>query len=170
MENADAMSVIDTASRTVIATVPIGQAPQALVYVPNAVAAGDGTAGLTTLDIAGQAVHLAMSTAGKAASSIPSETSVSLFDQGLTQILEASVTGLKPNAPYVLALAHDGGAGALQPLATFTTNPAGAAIVNAVGPIRQVVVGDAHTTGRYLVITTKPSSGSGMVVQSQNRN
>jgi hypothetical protein len=62
---------------------------------------------------------------------------VSLFDQGLVQILEASVTGLAPKQAYVLALAETAdGSGALQPLAAFTTNPAGAAIVNATGPIR----------------------------------
>jgi hypothetical protein len=38
------------------------------------------------------------------------------------------------------------------PLTSFTTNPDGAAIVNAVSPIRQVVQGDAKTPRRYLVI------------------
>ena len=66
-------------------------------------------------------------------------TSVSLFDQGLIQILQASVTGLQPKKRYVLALATrttepDGAAAA-----AFMTNPAGSAIVNAVGPIRQIV-------------------------------
>lgn len=37
LENADALAAIDTTSNKVIATVPIGQAPQALTYVPNAV-------------------------------------------------------------------------------------------------------------------------------------
>jgi hypothetical protein len=38
-------------------------------------------------------------------------TSVTLYDQGLTQVLEAAVTGLDPKHPYVLALAEqvDGG-------------------------------------------------------------
>ena len=58
------------------------------------------------------------------------QTGVSLFDQGLVQVLEAAVTGLAPKHPYVLALATqpDGG-GTLQPLTGFMTNPAGAAIV-----------------------------------------
>jgi hypothetical protein len=65
---------------------------------------------------------------------------VTLFDQGLTQVLQASVTGLEPGRPYVLALSDaPDGEGALEPLAAFTTNPQGSAIVNAVGPIRQVV-------------------------------
>jgi hypothetical protein len=31
-------------------------------------------------------------------------TSVSLFDQGLAQVLQAAVTGLEPKQPYVLSL------------------------------------------------------------------
>ncbi|MDC6134757.1 YncE family protein, partial [Burkholderia gladioli] len=40
LENADALAAIDTASNRVIATVPIGQAPQAVAYVPDAVPEG----------------------------------------------------------------------------------------------------------------------------------
>jgi YVTN family beta-propeller protein len=45
LENADAMTAIDTLTNTVIATVPIGQGAQAIVYVPNALPSGDGTEG-----------------------------------------------------------------------------------------------------------------------------
>jgi hypothetical protein len=34
-------------------------------------------------------------------------TSVSLFDQGLIQVLQASVTGLEPKQPYIVALARE---------------------------------------------------------------
>jgi len=68
-------------------------------------------------------------------------------------VLEAAVSGLEPGAPYVLALSdHPNGSGAPQALAAFKANPAGAAIVNAVGPIRQIVQSDAATPRRYLVI------------------
>ena len=51
---------------------------------------------------------------------------MSLFDQGLTQVLQASVTGLEPKQPYVLALAGEAdGGGELEPLSAFMTNPAG---------------------------------------------
>jgi YVTN family beta-propeller protein len=36
LENADTIAAIDTASNTVAANISVGQAPQALVYVPNA--------------------------------------------------------------------------------------------------------------------------------------
>src|ERR1700758_4189431 len=42
LENEDQMTAIDTLTNKVIATSPIGQAPQALVYVPDAVPATSG--------------------------------------------------------------------------------------------------------------------------------
>ena len=60
LENADGMAAIDTATNKLIATSPIGQAPQAITYVPNAVPEGDGTQGLQPLDVAGRATHLAL--------------------------------------------------------------------------------------------------------------
>jgi hypothetical protein len=93
---------------------------------------------------------------------------VTLFDQGLTQVLQASVSGLAPKQPYVLALAsRPDGSGALEPLAAFMTNPAGAAIVNAVGPIRQIVQSDAKTERRYLVIVPGSAEQPGKPVQVQ---
>jgi YVTN family beta-propeller protein len=167
LENADAIAAIDTRTNQVIATVPIGQAPQALTYVPDAVPAGDGTANLQPLGVAGQAAHLALvSASGSRTAGAP--TSVTLFDQGLTQVVQASVTGLEPKKTYVLALASrpDGG-GPLQPLSAFMTNPAGSAIVNAVGPIRQVVQGDAKADRRYLVIAEDNTNQPGKIVQRQ---
>jgi YVTN family beta-propeller protein len=152
LENADALAAIDTATNTVIANIPIGQAPQAIAYVPNAAPDPNDRQNLQPLGLAGQAAHLALapktsSQGGK------TPTSVSLFDQGLIQVLQASVTGLEPKQKYVLALAdHLDGSGPLQPLAAFMTNPAGSAIVNAAGPIRQIVDPSAKSERRYLVI------------------
>lgn len=174
LENDDELTAIDTSTNTVIATVPIGQAPQAIVYVPNAVPdvpgtelgnaamsiagastpGGAGTQGLQPLGVAGRAAHFALVPVGQATvAGAKTPTSVTLFDQGLVQVLEASVSGLAPMQPYVLALSGrpDGG-GKLEALQGFMTNPAGAAIVNAVGPICQFVQGESDTPRRYLVI------------------
>ena len=166
LENGDAVAAIDTLTNTVIATVPIGQAPQALTYVPDAVPEGAGTNNLQPLGLAGEATHLTL--AGAVKNTSPAPTSVSLFDQGLVQVLEASVTGLQPKQAYVLALAEKpDGSGALQPLATFMTNPAGSAIVNAIGPIRQFVQGDDAGQRRYLVIVPGTIEKPGVPVQIQ---
>jgi hypothetical protein len=95
-------------------------------------------------------------------------TSVSLFDQGLTQVLQAAVTGLQPKQPYVLALSqHPDGKGEIEPLAGFMTNPAGSAIVNAVGPIRQIVRPGTDAPRRYLVIASGSAADPGQPVQIQ---
>jgi YVTN family beta-propeller protein len=169
LENGDQMIAIDTLSNTVIASVPIGQGAQAVIYVPNAVPDGAGMQGLTPLGVAGQAASFTMVAANRrAAAGARAPTSVTLFDQGLAQVLEAAVTGLAPMQPYVLALSEraDGG-GALQPLAGFMSNPAGAAIVNAVGPIRQVVLGEPNAPRRYLVIVRGTPTALGEVMQIQ---
>jgi hypothetical protein len=46
--------VIDTLTQTAIARIPIGQAPQAVVYVPNAAPDGSGTTNLEPLGFAGR--------------------------------------------------------------------------------------------------------------------
>lgn len=156
LENGDAVIAIDTISNAVVAHIPAGQAPQALVYVPNAVPEGNGLLGLQSLGVAGNATHLALVPANQPLSTSveAAPTTVALFDQGLVQVVQAAVTGLVPGSPYVLALATqpDGG-GERQALATFVTNPAGSAIVNAIGPIRQIVQPQTASQRRYLVIT-----------------
>jgi YVTN family beta-propeller protein len=169
LENADQMAAIDTLTNRVIATIPIGQAAQAVVYVPNAVPSGDGTQGLQPLGVAAKATHLTLvavsqngSTRGR------SSTSVSLFDQGLVQVLEAAVTGLLPKESYVLALSsRPDGSGTLQPLSSFKTNPAGAQVVNAIGPIRQLVRGEHASVRRYIVIVSGTPGHIGSLVQVQ---
>jgi hypothetical protein len=138
---------------------------------------GGGTQGLQSLDVAGRATHLALGavegrktigSAGSVGSDDKAPTSVSLFDQGLIQVLQASVTGLEPKQPYVLGLAYGrDGEGPLEPLAAFMTNPAGSAIVNATGAIRQVVHGEDRIQRRYLVIAQGHADKPGAVVQVQ---
>ncbi len=166
LENDDRLAVIDTATNRVTTTVPIGQAPQAIAYVPNAVPDGPGTANLQPLGKAGNATHLVLAPRGDAH---VRPTSVTLFDQGLIQILQGSVTGLAPKHGYVLALSdHANGSGILEPLAKFMTNPAGSAIVNVSGPIRQVVTDGTPATRRWLVVA-EDSGGDvpGAVLQVQ---
>jgi YVTN family beta-propeller protein len=184
LENEDKVAAIDTLNNKVIATSPIGQAPQALVYVPDAVPAvsgtpnsamtrmmvvpeGLGTSNLQPLGIAGQSADLWLAPP-RAKKEEKAPTSVSLSDQGLVQVLEAAVTGLEPGKPYLLALASEpSGTGALEPLQGFMTNPAGAAIVNTIGPIRQLVRGEASPR-RYLVILPGTPDNHGAPVQVQS--
>lgn len=184
LENEDKIAAIDTLKNEVIATSPIGQAPQALVYVPDAVPAasdvinsamtrmmvvpeGHGTNNLQPLGVAGQSAQLWLASP-EAKKEEKAPTSVSLSDQGLVQVLEAAVTGLEPGKPYLIALATEpSGTGVLQPLQRFMTNPAGAAVVNAIGPIRQLVRGEDKIPRRYLVILPGTPDNHGAAVQVQ---
>jgi len=165
LENEDRIVAIDTLTNKAIATSPSGQAAQAVVYVPNAVPDGPGTQGLAPLGVAGKSVQLQLAPPGTVTRE-KAPTSVSLSDQGLVQVLEAAVTGLDPGKPYVLALADEPtGAGTLESLQGFMTNPAGAAIVNTIGPIRQVIRGENEARRRYLVIAPRTAAAHGAVVQ-----
>jgi YVTN family beta-propeller protein len=152
LENADEVAVIDTGSNKVVTNVPIGQGPQGVAYVPNAVPDGTHKAESLTL----------YNNEGK-----PS-TYVTIFDQGVLQVMQAAVTGLAPKKPFVLALSDDAkGSSGLEPLAQFMTNPAGAAVVNAIGPIRQVTRADGTSSRRYLVILDGKPGETGSPVQTQ---
>jgi YVTN family beta-propeller protein len=163
LENADAAAAIDTQGNRVIATIPVGQAPQGVAYVPAAVPSGEGLDHLQPSGAAAQSTQLRLSAPGGKPA-----TQVTLFNQGLVQVLQAAVTGLEPKKLYVLALAtQPDGSGKLEPIASFTTNPAGAAIVNTVGPIRQVVEVSTPESRRYLVIAPGSPEHPGQAVQMQ---
>jgi hypothetical protein len=61
------------------------------------------------------------------------------------------------------------GTGTIGPIAQFMTNPAGAQIVNAVGPIRQIVdpATPARNERRYLAVMTVENAKPGLPVQLQ---
>jgi YVTN family beta-propeller protein len=168
LENGNAVSAIDTMSNKVVSTIATGQSPQGMVYIPNAVPDGAGSDNLTPLGDAGEAVHLTMGPPGSQQAS----STVTVNNQGLVDLLQAAVTGLEPKKPYMLALStHADGSGPLQPIAKFTGNPAGAAIVVTLGPLRKVV--DSGAKGgmverRYLAIATMTAEGQpGTLVQVQ---
>ena len=179
-ENEDRIIAIGTLTNSVVATSPVGQAPQGVVYVPNAIPfmhASDNSAmttmpevarreNLQPLGVGGLSTQLWLAPLGQKRGKMP--TSVSLSDQDLVQVLEASVTGLEPGKPYVLALSIEAaGGGALQPLQGFMTNPAGAAVVTAIGPIRQLVRGEDAAPRRYLVIAPGTVGNLGAPAQVQ---
>jgi YVTN family beta-propeller protein len=163
LENADAVAVIDTTTNKLMTEIASGQGAQGVAYVPNAVKEGTGGPNLEPLGIAGEKVSLWLLAAdGRRA------TVVTLFNQGLVQVLQAAVTGLAPGQPYVLALTADPKKpSALDPIASFKANPAGAAIVNAVGPIRQLIQHPSPEARRFLVIASGSAREPGALVQTQ---
>jgi len=159
LENADAVAVIDTLANRVIATIPIGQGPQAVVYVPGAVPAGGGTTNLMPLGQAAGKVQLTLAGTGR--------SEVTLFDQGQVQVLQAAVSGLAPKTSYVLGLSKRADGKGLQPIAKFMTSPSGSAVVNSVGPLREIVSGPSRDERRYLAIAAGDPAAIGAIVQVQ---
>lgn len=121
---------------------------------------GNGVANLAPLAEAGKKVQLTLKGTG--------QSQVTLFDQGQVQILQAAVAGLAPKMPFVLGLSSSpDGKGPIQPLAKFMTNPAGSVIVNAIGPLRQLVSDAGPDQRRFLVIASGDPVAPGPVVQVQ---
>ena len=159
LENGEHAVAIDTLSNKVIANIPIGQTTQALVYVPGAVPNGDGTANLTPLGVAGEALHIEMRPpAGQAGNA---RATVAVNSLGVIDLLQIAAAGLQPGQEYQLFLVDSltrRDASRLG-LAKFKTWPNGAAIAQAIGPLRTVVVGSTEGGGgqqseqRYLVVT-----------------
>src|SRR5215475_906373 len=169
LENGEHAVAIDTLSNKVIAKIPIGQTTQALVYVPGAVPTGDGTSDLVPLGVAGEALHIEMLPPSGTGST--ARATVAVNSLGVIDLLQIAVAGLKPGQEYQLFLVDS----LTKPDATrvgltkFTANPSGAAVAQAIGPLRTVVgtAGDApgqQAGQRYLVLT---AAGTDQVVLQQ---
>jgi YVTN family beta-propeller protein len=142
LENSDAVDVIDTASNKVVARVPVGQAPQALVYLSHAVPSGEGKDNLVArankdpVDIALRAV----SGEGKGF--------VVARNLGVTDSLDVSLFKLKPKTVYSVYAS-----GQKTPVAVFETNPMGGANGTAIGPMRELArAGQAQAPSQIIVM------------------
>ena len=158
LENGEHAVAIDTLSNKLIANIPIGQTTQALVYVPSAVPNGDGTANLAPLGVAGQTLHIEMLPPSGAGSN--ARATVALNSLGVIDLLEIAVAGLQPGQEYELFLVDSLAKpdASRIPLAKFKTWPNGAAVAQAIGPLRTVVAATEGAAGkqseqRYLVVT-----------------
>ncbi len=171
LENGEHAVAIDTLSNKVIANIPIGQTTQALVYVPGAVPKGDGTSNLMPLGVAGEALHIEMLPPSGARSN--ARASVAVNSLGVIDLLQIAVAGLQPGQEYQLLLVDsltNPGASRLG-LTKFNTNPSGAAVAQAIGPLRTVVavsVGAASQKSdqRYLIVI--PSGSDQPVLQQKS--
>jgi hypothetical protein len=160
--------VIDTIANKILATIPIGQQPQALVYVPEAVPSGDGTNNLMPLADAGKAAHLTL--IAPDGSPTRAHATVSVNSLGPLDLLQMAVSGLKAGQVYRLWLvtARTPPYGEKQELATFKTNLAGAQVVQTVGPLRQVLTSEGENTAevtpqRFLLVTATESDTAELI-------
>jgi YVTN family beta-propeller protein len=177
LENGEMAVAIDTLTNKVMAQISIGQTTQALVYVPNAVTAGNGTANLMPLGVAGITARLHLEAA---ASSLPNaQASVAVNSLGQLDLLQVAAENLMPTSQYQLDLTESGdGSGKLEPLAVFTTQPDGSAIVQAIGPLKKLAAEagtsaseereEGKSSRQFLIVT--PANNPSQIVLRQSSN
>ena len=170
LENDERAMAIDTVTNQVIAKIPIGQTTQALVYVPNAAPNGK-VENLVPLGEAGNIVRLHLEAGG---STFPNaQASVAVNSLGLLDLVQIAAEGLAPMSQYQVYLAEADQVpfGRLQPLAVLKTNADGAGIVQAIGPLKTLMVGSQTGSGsgaqRFLIITDVNDS-SGVVLRQSS--
>jgi YVTN family beta-propeller protein len=164
-ENGGAACAIDTLTNKVIASIPIGQTSQALVYVPKAVPDGAGTDNLMPPGEAANVARLHLEAAGNALPNARASAAVNSL--GLLDLVEIAAAGLAPKSQYQLYLAESNHApfGKLEPLAVLKTNPDGAGIAQTVGPLKTLAAAGAASK-RYLIVTDLKDSSQVVLRQS----
>ena len=169
LENGEHCVAIDTVSNKVIANIPIGQTTQALVYVPNAVPKGTGTEHLMPLGAAANTTRLHLE-AGETA--LPeAQASVAVNSLGLLDLIQIAAKGLSPQTQYQVYLSESNKSpyGQLEPLAVLKTNPDGAGIVQAIGPLKVLAGNDQNSSAlrRFLIVTDIKDSSKIVLRQAE---
>jgi hypothetical protein len=169
LENGEHCVGIDTVSNKIIATTPIGQTTQALVYVPNAVPTGSGTENLMPLGVAANTACLHLEAGGTA---LPdAQASVAVNSLGLLDLVQIAAKGLAPKESYQVYLAESNNSpfGKLEPLAVLKTNPDGAGIVQAIGPLKVLAGNDPNSSAsqRFLIVTDMKDSSQVVLRQAR---
>src|SRR6266404_9187186 len=169
LENGEHCVAIDTMTNKVIANIPIGQTTQALVYVPNAVPSGSGTENLMPLGVAANTARLHLEAGGTALAE--AQASVAVNSLGLLDLVQIAARGLAPQTSYQVYLAESNRPpfGKLEPLAVLKTNPDGAGIVQAIGPLKVLAGGNEASSAsqRFLIVTDFKDSSQVVLRQAE---
>jgi YVTN family beta-propeller protein len=154
LENGDAVNVIDTATDKVIDTIPVGQAPQALVYVSGAATGANSTMHLAPR-VNKDAINVQLKPTGKQGTGFVVVRRLGLFDS-----IESFLFKLKPETIYNVYVD-----GQTEPVGAFRTNDNGMANGSAIGPLRQV----SDAVGKPVAATvfvTEAGTGTGASLAS----
>ena len=168
LENGASAVAINTLSNKVVATIPIGQTTQALVYVPGAVPNGARADNLAPLGEAGNTGHLLLQSGGTA---LPdAQATVAVNSLGLLDLVEIAARGLAPKSQYRVYLTSSEHApfGRLEPVAVLRTNPDGAGVVQAIGPLKILAInpgGLASAPSRRFLLVTELNDPSHVVLR-----
>lgn len=160
LENGDGIAVLDALALKERTRIPGGQAPQALVYVSNAVPEGPGTSNLVPLAEAALPVNVALA----APKGGTGGGFLVVRALGVVDGLDVSLRGLGAETVYRVLVADEaappyrGG----RHLLDIKTNAKGGAVGQAVGPIRELVAPPLVRVPRkrYVVVVPAASPSS----------
>jgi YVTN family beta-propeller protein len=142
LENGDGVQVIDPASNQVVAGMPGGQAPQALVYLSRVAASGDDHPNLAPR-VNQDAHNIRL----QAAAGADGRGFVVVRNLGVIDALEVSLFKLKPDTVYSVYLSSQA-----APVASYRTDAKGAANGTMIGPVRQAARTDAAGAADRILI------------------
>jgi YVTN family beta-propeller protein len=166
LENGDSAVAINTATNRVLGKIKVGQAPMALMYVPNAVPSGVASTanlGQQLLDKPTLVRNLKPLTVGPAAGTMD------LRSEGLVDLATFNLRALAPNTDYDIYLTNSAQAPYARdyPLTTVHTDAKGNAMGQALGPVQRVASGDLHPAGKpftRVVVSPKAANGQPALV------
>lgn len=141
LENDDAVAVIDTETNHVVANVPVGQAPQALVFVASAAPNAEG-ANLTPRADTPPATNVALKPQNNEGKGF-----VVLRSTGLLDTFEVSLFNLKRRTVYKIYRDD-----LPTPLGIFKTNEKGMVNGSVIGPLRTLAGSDAEAKPYRLLV------------------
>src|SRR5262249_22020613 len=143
-----------------MATIPVGQLPQALVYVSDAVASDAGTVNLKPLGLTEQALHLELTPPPGAGSEAHARDSINSV--GPVDNLQRGATGLQPGKNYRVLLV---GGAEPQELVRFSAGIGGAGIAQALGPLKRVMAPSQVDQAMKLEVRLAERSGDVVLQQ-----
>jgi YVTN family beta-propeller protein len=132
LENGDGVQVIDPATNKIVATMPGGQAPQALVYLSKVAASADDRANLVPR-VNQDAHNVQLKAVGGEAKGF-----VVVRNLGVVDTMEAFLYKLKPETAYNIYVSSQA-----APVGSFRTDAKGMANGTMIGPVRAAAASDA---------------------------
>ncbi len=158
LENDAKVQAIDTMENKVVATIPIGQLPQALVYVPGAARDGDPKENLLPLSTLKESHQFTLrSDDGKTTG----HASVTVISLGLIDQVQVAATGLVPGQEYTLsAMDSSIQPPRREPILTMKSTPTGNLIADTLGPVRglpSLPSGEAAKTAEQISFVLSPA-------------
>jgi YVTN family beta-propeller protein len=164
LENGDSAVAVSTATNRVLGKIKVGQAPMALMYVPNAVPSGivsPANLGQQLINQPTVVRTLRPPTPGPAAGTL------NLRSEGLVDLVTFTLRALAPDTEYDLYLTNSTQPPYARdyPLATVRTDAKGGAMGQALGPVQRVASGDLHPAGKaFTRVVVAPRAAAGPAV------